>query len=313
MRLLLTGASGFVAPHVARAARQRFGDSVSIIGAAISEATHPDIGELHALDIRKRDAVSTFFSKHKPTHVIHLAGISAPPAAEVDYEQAWDVNVLGALRCARALAATTVEGVFVFAGSAQVYGQAQGVNGPLTEDVPLVPASEYASTKAAADLALGALRSRGPKIVRFRPFNHTGPGQSEDFVVPRFAGQIARIEAGKQPPTLRVGNLEGRRDFVDVRDIANAYVTALVEPVEPPAVFNLASGRAESIRWILDYLVGLARVPVNIEVDPALWRADEANLMIGDAARARADLGWRPALSLEQTLADVLEQCRAVA
>jgi GDP-4-dehydro-6-deoxy-D-mannose reductase len=309
MRLLLTGASGFVAPHVARAARARFGDDIEIIGAALADGAHADIGAIHGMDLGDTGAVQNVFAACRPTHVIHLGGVSAPPAVEADPELAWNVNVLGALRCARALFAGSPEGVFVFAGSAQVYGDAQGVDGALTEDAPLAPLGEYAATKAAADVALGALSRRGLNVVRFRPFNHTGPGQTEDFVVARFAGQIARIEAGLQAPVLRVGNLEARRDFLDVRDVADAYVAALAQPAAG-GVFNLASGRAESIGWILRHLVGLARMPVTVETDPALWRANDARLLIGDAARARAVLDWRPTRTLEQTLADVLEHAR---
>lgn len=312
MRLLLTGAKGFVAPHVAGAARARFGDGVEIFGADLADGAHPDIGAIHGMDLTDPAAVQDFFARHRPTHVVHLGGVSAPPAVDADPELAWNVNLLGTLRCARALFALAPDGVFVFAGSAQVYGEAQGIEGALTEEAPLAPLGEYAATKAAADVALGALARRGLNVVRFRPFNHTGPGQSEDFVVARFAGQIARIEAGLQPPELRVGNLEARRDFLDVRDVADAYVAALAQPVER-GVFNLASGRAESIGWILRYLVGLAARPVTVESDPALWRANDAKLLIGDSSHARAALGWRPTRTLEQTLADVLAHARAMA
>lgn len=314
MKLLLTGASGFVAPFVAQAVRAAYGDGVEIVGVAQQAGRHPEMGAIHAMDLADGDAVTALFAAHRPTHVIHLGGISAPAAAEADFEQAWNVNVLGTLRVARALRDTAKDGVFVFVGSAQIYGDGQGVDGPLTEAAPLAPGGEYALTKAAADIAMESLARRGLKVVRFRPFNHTGPGQTEDFVVPRFAAQIARIEAGTQAPVMRVGNLEARRDFLDVRDVARAYALALVraDALAPGAVFNLASGRAESIRWILEHLIAMARTDVAVEVDPALWRANDAPLLVGDAGRAADLLGWRPEISLEDTLGAVLAHCRSV-
>lgn len=307
---MITGAGGFVAPFVARAVRAAAGADCTIIGAAQHEGEHPDIGPIAAMDLTDAAAVSDTFARSKPTHVIHLGGVSSPTAAEADPDRAWDVNVLGALRCARALHAVDPESVFVFAGSGLIYAAPNG-DAALTEADPIEPVGEYATTKAAADLALGALARRGLRIVRFRPFNHTGPGQTEDFVVPRFAAQVARIEAGQQEPIIKVGNLAARRDFLDVRDVARAYVLALTAPWAPAAVFNLASGRAESIQWVLDFLVSMARRPVRVETDPARWRAVDAPIMRGDATAASAALGWRPERPLEATLTDVLEHWRA--
>jgi GDP-4-dehydro-6-deoxy-D-mannose reductase len=312
MRLLLTGATGFVAPYVADAARQQFGAGVTIFGAAQAAAEVDGIGAVVAMDLASTAQVDDVFTRLEPTHVIHLGGISAFQDAERDYETTWNVNVLGALRCARALERCASNGVFVFVGSAQVYARG-AAEAPLDEASPLAPIGEYAVTKAAADVAMGGIAHRGLKVVRFRPFNHTGPGQTEEFVAPRFAAQIARIEAGLQPPTIRVGNLRARRDFLDVRDVARAYVAGLAraDDLESGVVFNLASGRLVQMRWILDYLVSLSRVQVAIEEDPALWRPNEASTLIGSAEKAAALLHWRPTIALETTLQDVLEHFRA--
>src|SRR5262249_50548134 len=161
--------------------------------------------------------------KTKPTHIVHLAGVPSISGVRANPAQAWQVNVMGTLDLARALLAHAPDCALIFAGSSESYGASAISGEPLTELHPLQPMNEYAATKSAADLALGALAMSGLKAIRFRPFNHTGPGQTLDFVVPAFAHQIARIEKGLQSPTIQVGNLDVKRDFLDVRDIVDAY------------------------------------------------------------------------------------------
>lgn len=312
MRLLLTGATGFVAPYVARAVRAAAAQGdLTIAGAASEAGVHPDIGDIHALELADKSSVRAVFAKVRPTHVVHLGAVSAFAIAEKDPALAWSVNALGTLHCAQALQEITPGGRFVFASSAQVYAAADKALG---EDAPLAARSEYAASKIAAENALMGAARRGLRVVTFRPFNHTGPGQSETFVVPRFAAQIARIETGGAETKMRVGNLTARRDFLDVRDVARAYALALnADHLQAHEVFNLASGRSESIQWILDFLVSRASRPIGVETDQALWRPDDAATLHGDASRAQALLGWRPQITLEQTLQDVLDHCRSEA
>jgi len=174
----------------------------------------------------------------------------------------------------------------------------------------------YAATKAAADLALGALAAEaGLRVIRLRPFNHTGPGQSADFVVPAFARQIARIAAGRQSPVLRVGALDPRRDFLDVRDVCAAYAACLRldqagTPIAPGTVLNLAGQTPRRIGDILADLLARAGVAARIETQADLLRPSDIPLAVGNAARARALLAWAPAVPWEQTLDDVLSDWR---
>ena len=156
--------------------------------------------------------------------MVHLAAIPTIAGAVADPAAAWRVNVMGTLDLARAIHQYAPECTLIFAGSAEAYGATARQGVPLKETDPLQPLNEYAATKAAADLALGALAANGLRVIRFRPFNHTGPGQTDEFVVPAFASQIARIEKGAQPPVMMVGNLDAQRDFLDVRDVVDAYV-----------------------------------------------------------------------------------------
>jgi GDP-4-dehydro-6-deoxy-D-mannose reductase len=179
------------------------------------------------LDITDADAVVTKISRSRPMHVVHLAGIAAIPEVSANVLRAWTPHLFGTLNLARAILKHAPDRVLIFAGSEQVYGDTAKSGLPLDETAQLAPVNEYATSKAVADLALGAFAKQGLRVVRFRPFNHTAPGQTEDFVVPSFAAQIARIEAGRQPPVIRVGNLEAQRDFLDVRDVAATYALAV--------------------------------------------------------------------------------------
>lgn len=201
----------------------------------------------------------------------------------------------------------------MFAGSGMVYGGTARRGEPLDEAAILDPLDEYGVTKAAADLALGALARKGLNCVRFRPFNHTGPGQEPAFAVPTFAMQIARIEAGLQPPMILVGNLEAERDLLDVRDVATAYALAVAgtEGLSPGMILNIASGEPRRIGDLLDKLLAMSRVEISVEPDAERLRSNDIPRMIGNAGAARSCLSWRPAFSLEATLADVLEDCRA--
>ena len=149
-----------------------------------------------------------------------------------------------------------------------------------------------------------ASASRGQDVVRVRAFNHTGAGQPDHFVVSKFARQVARIRLGRQPPVMRVGNLESVRDFLHVDDVLAAYL-ALLDANVPADVYNIASGRSTSIREVLDRLIEIAGIKTSVEQDPELWR--ETDWLVGDASRLRSATRWRPEISLEAILLEIYE------
>ncbi|MGD1994545.1 MAG: GDP-mannose 4,6-dehydratase, partial [Anaerolineae bacterium] len=178
------------------------------------------------------------------------------------------------------------------------------------EETPLRPLSPYAVSKVAQDmLGLQYHLAYGIEVVRLRPFNHTGPGQSPRFVVPAFASQVARIEVGLQEPVLFVGNLDVWRDFTDVRDIVRAYVLAATE-AKPGQVYNLASGQPQSIREMLESLLDLSPVEIQVEVDPDRYRPADMPVAYGSAEKFHRHTGWEPEIQFEQTLQDVLTYWR---
>jgi nucleoside-diphosphate-sugar epimerase len=301
-RILLTGASGFVAGHLVPRLRAAFpAAALTLCGVG---------GE--ALDIADRDAVFELVRRVRPEACIHLAAISAIGEARRDPERAWRVNLMGTLALAEALREVVPDCVMVFASSAEVYGGTFRSGVALDEGAVLAPMNTYAATKAAADLALGAMAGEGLRVVRVRPFNHTGAGQSEGFVVPAFAAQIARIGAGGQGAELMVGNLDACRDFLDVRDVCAAYVACIerAEALAPGAVLNLASGVARRIGDVLDDLLRISGVRVAVTRDPARLRPSDIPMAWGDAGLARRVLGWAPRIAWETTLGDVLADWR---
>jgi GDP-4-dehydro-6-deoxy-D-mannose reductase len=200
----------------------------------------------------------------------------------------------------------------IFASTADAYGASFREGAKLNEGAPLAPLNVYAATKAAADLALGAMIEEGLAVVRLRPFNHAGTGQSSGLVVAAFARQIARIEAGLQEPMISVGNLEPRRDFLDVRDVCGAYVACVArrDVIDPGAIFNIASGGARRIGDVLGELMEVAGVTAEVRVDSSRTRTTDVPLAWCDPACARNVLGWQASTPWNQTLRDVFDDWR---
>jgi len=247
-----------------------------------------------------------------PDIVLHLAGEAVTGRVDSDPIAVWRANVRQPVVLAEAILRHRPETVLLFVSSAAVYGLSCRDHAAVDESAAMQPANVYAVTKAAADLAIGEMALRGLRSIRLRPFNHTGPGQSADFVIPALARQVARIESGRQEPVIRTGSLESARDFLDVRDVCRAYVEAARRSATIPAgtILNIASGTARRIAETLDRLLEIAGVEARIEAEPARLRANDVPVMRGDAAKARELLGWEPRLPFDQTLRETLDWWR---
>ncbi len=291
--ILVTGSDGFVGRHL-----------LARLAADFPDATlHPA-----GFDVTDAAAIDAAVAALKPDSCIHLAAIAAIGEARDAPEHAWATNLGGTLSLARALRRHVPDCALLYVSSADAYGSSFAAGHPLDEAAPLAPMNTYGATKAAADLALGAMAQDGLRVIRLRPFNHTGAGQSEAFVVAAFARQVARIGAGRQPPVLRVGTLDARRDFLDVRDVTAAYSLCLAhaDALAPGTILNVASGEGRRIGDILDALLALSGVHATIETDSNRLRRAEIPLACGNAALARDTLGWAPAIPWDTTLRDVL-------
>jgi GDP-4-dehydro-6-deoxy-D-mannose reductase len=291
--ILVTGAEGFVGRHL-----------VAHLARVFPQATLAT----PKFDIRDPAAVHAAVMQSAPEACIHLAAISAVPAAQADIDAAWQVNLHGTLHLARAILRQAPECTLIFASTADAYGSSFRGGVPVTEATPLAPLNTYSATKAAADLALGAMVADGLRVIRVRAFNHTGPGQSSAFVVAAFARQVARIAAGLQDPVIQVGNLDAFRDFLDVRDVCRAYATCAAKAADMQAgqLLNIASGVTRRVGDILSELSDLAGVNPAIEVNPARLRAADIPVAVGDFSIAKKLLGWSPEIQWRTTLEDTL-------
>jgi nucleoside-diphosphate-sugar epimerase len=306
-RILVTGAGGFVGQHLLAALARDLPQSL-VIGTALSPSPR-----LHQLDITDAAAIEALIDQFAPDACIHLAAMATIAASRNDPALAWQVNVDGTLQLARALRARVPDCLMLFASSAEVYGASFRNGEPLDETALLAPLNTYAATKAAVDLALGAMAADGLRVVRLRAFNQTGPGQDDDYVVAAFARQIALIETGQQEPLMRVGALAPCRDFLDVRDVCDAYVACLrmVDRLPPGLILNLASGTARRIGDVLDDLLAISHARPTVETAQTLLRPNDIPVACGDASRSRALLGWRPRIDWSMTLRDVLQDWRS--
>lgn len=306
-RILVTGARGFVGGYL-RAALAIGDPAVTVIGTGLARGGEVDV----ALDLTDAAAVDEVLAREQPDAIVHLAAQASISAALTGAEtDTWAVNLGGTLNLALAIARRVPGATLLFASSSEVYGRAFGA-APVEEDVVPLPLNAYARSKLMAEQVLAAVLPASARLIVARPFNHTGPGQREDFVLPSFAGQISRIEAGLQPPTLQVGNLDAQRDFLDVRDVAVAYVALLVAAPRLPTRFtcNIASGTARPMHELMDKLRQLSEVEFAVRIDPARLRPSDIPYAAGCADRLVAATGWAPAIPLDDTLAALLADAR---
>jgi GDP-4-dehydro-6-deoxy-D-mannose reductase len=287
--VLVTGASGFVGGHL-----------LSTLG---SSGVGPDV------DVTDESRVVAVVRYAAPRAIVHLAALSSVAESWTEAGETWRVNVLGTVNLLAAVKAEVPRARVLAVSSGEVYGRAEST--PMAEDAPVAPLSPYAASKAAAEIACAqAARGDGLDVVVARAFPHVGPGQDERFAIGAWTMGIARLEA-EGGGTLRVGNLDVRRDLTDVRDVCNAY-RLLLDPDVPAGVYNVASGTAVCLRDVLDVLLALAEVEVEVAIDPDLVRPVDAPSLVGDPSRLEQATGWRPTIPLDRSLADALEHARTL-
>ncbi|MEM7413311.1 MAG: GDP-mannose 4,6-dehydratase [Myxococcota bacterium] len=290
MRIWVSGAAGFVGSRL----RPR-----------LEAAGHTVIGVDREVEITDPEAVRESLTSARPDAILHLAAQSSSTRSAAAPERAAQINYGGTANVLQLAREHHSQCRVVLVSSSEIYGSRSPGAEPFRETDGLAPRTPYARTKAAADLLAARYAADGLDVVRARPFNHTGPGQSPDaFVVPSFARQVAQIASGERPAALQVGNLASVRDFLDVDDVIEAYLRLLDRDV-PPGAYNIASGQGRRIGDLLDDLIALAETEATIEVDPERFRPTDDS--VGDASKLRAATGWEPKIPWRDTLSRVLE------
>jgi GDP-4-dehydro-6-deoxy-D-mannose reductase len=310
VRVLITGITGFAGGHLAGLCA-RLGHEVHGLVRPGRESAAPAGAVAHAVTLTDPASVGAAIAAVAPERVVHLAGASSVGESFAAPVATWEANLLGTLGVLEALRGAAEPPLTLVVSSGEVYGRVADGELPVGPDTQLRPLSPYGASKAAADLAAGQYRSGyGLPVLRVRAFNQIGPGHDPRFVVPNVARQIARAERrGDAAVELRVGNVDTRRDFTDVRDMVDAY-WRLLDAGHPDRVYLACSGRSTSVRELVDLLADLTPLPVTLVSDPGLRREGEQHDLYGSADRLAADTGWAPRISLRESLADTLESWR---
>ncbi|MFH1354202.1 MAG: NAD-dependent epimerase/dehydratase family protein [bacterium] len=307
--VVITGGNGFVGRHLISELRKETPDTEVIVWDRSVEGM-PDYVKGVKIDITDPESYRESLQAGQPAWIVHLAAVPSAALASQNEEYAWRVNVEGTRQLLEEVKQISPDTCVLVASSADIYG-GQENNNPLVE-LSLEqarPRNTYAQTKWEMEKIIE--RDFNDRVLRVRPFPHIGPGQSLGFVTADFASQIAAIERGKQKPVLKVGNLEAKRDFTDVRDVVCAY-RLLMERGVCGEVYNVASGEAVSIQHILDKLLKLSEVEITVEQDEKLMRPSDMPVMVGDATKLKKAAAWRPTIFLDKSLKDILDYWRSL-
>ena len=311
MRALITGITGFAGGHLAQILLDR-GDELFGVArdegfglAHLSQDITPVISDLQSPDV-----VNRLLNDVQPDAIYHLAGQAFVPTAWADPWSTLENNIRPQLNILQAMVKQKSKARLLIVASNQVYGPVTADQLPVNEETPLRPDNPYGVSKVAQDiLGLQYFLSHGIDVLRVRAFNHIGPRQNPVFVSASFARQIAQIEAGLTEPVIRVGNLEAKRDFTDVIDVMRAY-TLLVDYGEPGEAYNVGTGRAYSIRYLLDVLLSYTHQEIKIEQDETRMRPSDISVIYADNSKLRSTTGWEPTITFEDSLKHVLDYWR---
>jgi len=316
MRALITGITGFTGIHLAEylLSQDRENDNIDLWGIDrnVSKDAQSILDKVKSLtrDILDEEEMKKTVAEIKPDRIFHLAGLTFDPNSHQLPEKFYITNVLGTISLLEAVKQSGINPLIHVACSSAEYGLIFENENPIRETNLFRPISPYAISKLAQDMVgYQYYENYGLRIIRTRAFNTTGPGEKENFVCSNFARQIALIENGKQEPTIYVGNLEAKRDFIDIRDVVKGYWLALDKGI-PGEVYNLCSGKAHSIGEILDILLGMTKKDITVTQDQKRMRPSDIPLQVGSFEKFYKQTGWMPIISLIQTLKDLLNYWR---
>ncbi len=310
-RVLITGIAGFGGSYLAELMLEK---GYRVFGLLAPGEKYDNINHikndlaLDRFDITRAEKVSAYTKKVKPKYLFHLAAMASVGQSFSKERLTYDINFTGSLNVFEASTSqiSRIRRLIVIS-SADCFGVFSPKNKLLKEDQPLAPISPYGISKAAMEYLAGYYhRQYRLPVVIARSFNHTGPRQSDTFVVPSFCKQIATIEKGRRKPIITVGNLDVKRDLSDVRDIVRGYYNMAVRG-KPGEVYHLSSGKSVAIKTVLDRLLGMSPATIKVTRDKSRFRKADIPILCGDNSRAEKELGWVPKYKLSETLKDTLD------
>jgi GDP-4-dehydro-6-deoxy-D-mannose reductase len=305
---LVTGAAGFAGSHLVEHLSNEGLDVVAWHkpGGHTPASANGHVIRSEAVDLLDREAVRQALERARPGSVYHCAGAAHVGKSWDNAESTFAVNVRGTHHLVEGLRDLTIKAPVLVPSSAMVYAASDSA---ISEAHQISPSSPYALSKLAQEL-VGSGNPGGPDVFIARAFNHFGPRQDPWFVASGFARRIADIEAGRWAPEIAVGNLESKRDLMDVRDTVRAY-RLIVERGVAGRPYNVCTGRALAIHDLLHMMLARARVPIAVKTDPARYRPNDQPIVLGDPRRIQDELGWRAEIPVEQTIDDLLAFWRA--
>ena len=293
MRAVITGADGFVGRHL-RSHLELHGDQV--------------LGIDRECDVTDLQSISTVISSFEPNAIYHLAALTHVGDSWDHPEEFNRVNVEGTKNILTSAAMLEHPAKVLFVSTADVYGVVSESDLPLDEERMASPANPYSKSKLAAEMLCKA--AAGSQVVVIaRPFNHIGPGQSPQFVIPALISRLLHATTARTTE-IPVGDLSTRRDFCDVRDVVKAY-RSLIEHGKSGEVYNIASGTDVAIEDIARQLVALLAPNVKLVIDETLLRPIEIPVMRGSYKKVHAATNWKPSISLETSLGDAISELRS--
>lgn len=310
-RILLTGGTGFVGPYLLDALARAYPGATRRLLMRPAETNRSPAWTPVAADLSDEATIDGIVAAIRPDLVVHLAAQASAAQSMVAAEATWRVNFCGSFNLAVALAQHAPTATVLFVSSADVYGSRLR-DGAANEDTSTSPLTAYARSKLAAEGMFADVLPEASRLIVARPFNHIGPGQDRRFVLPSFAAQIVAIEQGRRPPRVEVGDLSIERDFLDVRDVVEAYMR-LIEAAPrlgSRSIFNVASGTSRSILSLLEALRKHAARAFEVGVDAERLRSADIPKAVGDASRLRHATSWRPRHSIDETLISLLDYWR---
>jgi len=300
--ILVTGSEGFVGSHLIKILKETLDKVVPVCYPLL----RPKRGKYVSLDIINPEITSEVIKDNNPDIIFHLAGISSVSKSFRDRLLTYNTNTIGTANLLEAARSLNKRVKFIFVSSCEVYGGGENIS----ETADIVLKNPYAISKYGAELICRGYMQEGIDCIILRPFNHTGPGQSEDFVLPTIAKQIAEGERGKRPPLVELGGVEVKREFMNVLDVVVAYKLAIAKCF-PGEVYNISSNRGYTIAQAIDIFKNLSKTKFEVRIDQTKVRKVDIPVLTGNGEKFSELTGWQPKIEFEKTLEDLLNYWRS--